>query len=269
MSLRVRLQGDVVESSVQCFPARRGHRRQEGACATARPLAPPNLPRCSRPGTVRWPVGYVTPTRLKALLHRKYAPVTDAWGFLAVDFDRAISFFASWLAQIRSLRPNPFQASLDDALKELGGQNRLRVLVASTQSEWVAVFADRKDAYHSEVAHPSAAIPCRGLHVMCVETTYDPRTKVGEFGAVAFQTLADHPTDFLNIERTVQAGYYDVGWEFHADGPVLPFEQVARYRARRIRDRFTPEMLEEYARALGIRLFDAAFYGPRFVLFSK
>jgi len=67
----------------------------------------------------------------------------------------------------------------------------------------------------------------------------------------------------------VQAGYYDDGRAFDSDGPVLPFEQVERYREKRIRDRFTPEMLEAYARALGIDLFNAKFYGPRFVLFTE
>jgi hypothetical protein len=82
------------------------------------------------------------------------------------------------------------------------------------------------------------------------------------------QTLADHRTEFLNLKRCVDVGCYEDGWEFTAKGPVLPFEHTERYRARRIRDRFTPEMLQSYCRALGIDVFNADFYGPEFVLFE-
>ncbi|MHC2998419.1 hypothetical protein [Microbacterium sp. HJ5] len=43
------------------------------------------------------------------------------------------------------------------------------------------------------------------------------------------------------------------------DSP-LPFEDQAAYTARRIADRLTPEMLDAYCRALGIRRNDPEFY---------
>ena len=104
---------------------------------------------------------------------------------------------------------------------------------------------------------------------MCVEHTYDARTRSGEFGAVAFETLEDHGTDWLNAGRTIHAGYYDDGWEFGANGPPLPFEESERYNERRIRDRFTDEMLERYCAQLGIDLFNENFYGPEFELFTR
>ena len=65
----------------------------------------------------------------------------------------------------------------------------------------------------------------------------------------------------MNIERSVSVINDVGGWEFNSVGSVQGFEQVERYSARRIADRFTPEMLEEYGRALGLELFDEAFYG--------
>lgn len=48
---------------------------------------------------------------------------------------------------------------------------------------------------------------------------------------------------------------------------VLPgLQQPERYKARRMRDRFTSEMLEAYCGALGIEVFESSFYGPRAVL---
>ncbi len=76
-----------------------------------------------------------------------------------------------------------------------------------------------------------------------------------------FTLFAPEPREFLNIERSVSVINDVGGWEFNSVGSVQGFEHVERYSARRIADRFTPEMLEEYGRALGLELFDEAFYG--------
>ena len=56
------------------------------------------------------------------------------------------------------------------------------------------------------------------------------------------------------------------GWEFNTVGTVQDFEQAERYTASRIADRVTPELLEDYCRALGITLFDETFDGgPGFI----
>lgn len=50
---------------------------------------------------------------------------------------------------------------------------------------------------------------------------------------------------------------------FEALGPEQPWENTNAYASRRKRDRFTPEMLREYCIALGIDVFEVAFYsGP-------
>jgi hypothetical protein len=41
-------------------------------------------------------------------------------------------------------------------------------------------------------------------------------------------------------------------WDFSAEGNPLPFEAMAAYGRRRIRDRFTAEMLYDYLEALGV-----------------
>jgi hypothetical protein len=55
-------------------------------------------------------------------------------------------------------------------------------------------------------------------------------------------------------------------WTWDESGTPQLFETPDRYAARRIRDRFTIEMLDAYCRALGIRYFDSEFYGPDAVL---
>lgn len=66
--------------------------------------------------------------------------------------------------------------------------------------------------------------------------------------------------------RTVYAAYDGGRWVFGAHGTQQPFEEVAAYQARRIRDRFTSEMLERYRRALGVEVFEPGSYGPGAVL---
>ena len=51
-------------------------------------------------------------------------------------------------------------------------------------------------------------------------------------------------------------------WVFSATGTEQPFEEAETYRAPRVRDRFTSEMLERYCNALGIDVFNADAYGP-------
>jgi hypothetical protein len=51
--------------------------------------------------------------------------------------------------------------------------------------------------------------------------------------------------------------------EFAAVGSVQRFEDISRYSARRVVERFTPQMPQEYCEALGVRIFNEKFYsGP-------
>jgi hypothetical protein len=206
---------------------------------------------------------------MRRLLDGRFAPVTDSFGFLRAPLAGLADFFGHWLNSLRPTGREALRCELPTALERLGRGKASRVLLAQTRSEWVAVFVDREDSFHSEVCHPARAYPCRGLCVRWFLHTIDQDPERGQYGAITFQTLADHETDFLNVERTVDLGCYERGWKFSASGPVLPFEQTEQYRARKVRDRFTPELLGAYCRALGIELFSAEFYGPAFVLFQR
>ncbi len=70
--------------------------------------------------------------------------------------------------------------------------------------------------------------------------------------------------DNLNYVRTISAVDEGGGnWEFHQSGKPFPFEDLSRYSAQRIRDRFRVELLLGYLSHFDIDLFDAEFYrGP-------
>jgi len=77
-----------------------------------------------------------------------------------------------------------------------------------------------------------------------------------------------HETSWLNQKRAVVAMNDGGSWLFSADGIQQPFEEPESYKARRIADRLTGEMLERYCKALGIRVFDNAFYGMKAAVIS-
>ncbi|MEQ4210408.1 hypothetical protein [Actinopolymorpha sp. B9G3] len=58
----------------------------------------------------------------------------------------------------------------------------------------------------------------------------------------------------------------DGRWEWHTSGQPFTFEDVSRYRSRRIRDRFDRPLLIEYLHHLGIPADDEAAYGPGIVV---
>jgi hypothetical protein len=61
-------------------------------------------------------------------------------------------------------------------------------------------------------------------------------------------------------ERTLAATATDGRWEWDSSGDPFPFEDLDRYEARRIRDRFDRPLLLRYLTALGIPAdFDSSY----------
>ena len=83
---------------------------------------------------------------------------------------------------------------------------------------------------------------------------------------VTFTLYGPTSTQWLNVERSIRLANDVGGWEFRVSGTVQPFEDLAAYENSRAAERFTVDMLESYGRALGIALFDEAFYGGPGVL---
>ena len=113
------------------------------------------------------------------------------------------------------------------------------------------------------VGYLAEKLRCRGMACSSIPNTLTgaDTAKPGTWGGVKFTLFAPERRELLNIERTISVNNDVGGWEFNTMGSAQGFEQIERYSARRIAERFTPEMLEEYGRALGLELFDDAFYG--------
>ena len=205
---------------------------------------------------------------MKYLLDNKLAPLTFNWGFLEAPVDAVSGAYLRWQRTIlQSVKVSRIDLPLAGALRQLepldtGSQ---RVLFLSTKARWTACFDNGVKGGNPStfVGELAVRMRCRGVACGCIPNSLTRRDakKPGTWGAVKFTLFAPEKRDFLNVERSVSVVNDVRGWDFNSIGTVQDFEQADRYAARNIADRFTPEMLEEYGRALGLNLFDEDFYG--------
>jgi hypothetical protein len=210
---------------------------------------------------------------MKTLLSERFAPITSSIGFLRVGLDEAAGALANWR---RSLVTG--QVSVEEAgsfpdclclLEPLVGGARPRELLIENQGGWTAYFdclLRGTDAV-STVGYLTQTLGCQGLAISSVPHTAGlPGINRGQLGAVQFEMFGPLRTEFVNYVRTVSASHSGSQWIFSATGTEQWFEETNAYKARRVRDRFTSEMLERYGMALDLHIFNPASYGPRSVL---
>jgi hypothetical protein len=201
------------------------------------------------------------------LLEDRYAPTTWVFGFLRCDAGRAADAFEQWYGPIqasRGVRLRRREVSGDlatriESLLPLTSVEMRRYLFLPTKGSWTA-FLDNgwrgTDAF-SVVSELALRIGCEGIRAVDAPHTIrkSPTGEAGRSGATILEVYAADTAScsFLNIRRSVSVAY-EGRCSFHAGGEPLEFEQPERYQARRVRDRFTPEVLHEYLGALGIRL---------------
>jgi hypothetical protein len=206
------------------------------------------------------------------LLGEELAPVTSSIGFVAVDLERATAALREWRLSLHSrggVSVHPLAADLTRSVKALepltGGGRPRELLLATAAPGWTAYLdcsVAGTDAT-SAILYLSRALNCRGVFVMAVPHTYGTSLETpGRYGAVQFTMVGPDGEPPLGYLRVVSATHDGSRWVFENDGHVQDFESPERYRARRVRDRFTSDMLTGYCAALGLYPFVAEFYGP-------
>jgi len=203
---------------------------------------------------------------MRSFASERYAPITSSIGFLELPLERVVDGFVTWdrsLGRRTETEPVPFPDGLE-RLPPLVGGSRPRRLFAANGSGWTAYFdcGLRGTDAVSVVGHLSRTLGCQGVAIRATPHTVGVADGVpARFGAVQFELFGPLPTEFMNYVRTVHVTFNGRAWEFAATGTEQPFEEVDAYRARRVRDRFTSEMLERYCRALGVDPFEPDAYG--------
>ena len=208
------------------------------------------------------------------LFDDRYAPITSEIGFLKCEAQTASDAFQEWHRPIQSGRGvrlvrqevvGDFQTKIASLLPLTSVEAR-RYLFSPTKSDWT-VYLDngwRGTDVYAVVSYLSTTIRCEGIRAVCVPDTRrkGPTGMLGRYGATMLEVYAADSSgcSFLNTRRSISASNDGGRWRFDAAGEQLDFEQTERYDARKIRDRFTPAMLQEYVGAFGIQLFSPEFY---------
>lgn len=204
----------------------------------------------------------------------RYAPITSEIEFLECDAKTAAYAFQEWQHPIQSgrgVRLNRRDIVGDlptkiENLLPLTSHEARRFLFVPTGGKWTAYLENGWQGTDvSAVSYLSRKMGCRAIRAVSIPHTLrkTPTGELGRYGATILEVYAADSSgcSFLNIRRSISAANDGGRWRFDANGePPLEFEQLEQYKARRIRDRFTPEMLDEYLRNFGIQFFSPNFY---------
>lgn len=175
--------------------------------------------------------------------------ITTNVGYFETDASRV----AGWLAKIadRSIRTLP-PMRLSDLVKEIPPTTELRDFarrdLVIPLGGWCALLNNsvRGTDLGPLPWKAPMRLSCRGVRAVATAAPPHPATMLD-----VHAPDSEHP---LHKRRGLYAESNDGRWSFGSSGEPFDFEEVERYSERRIRDRFTPEMLERYLIALGIPL---------------
>lgn len=204
---------------------------------------------------------------VRPLLDDRYAPITSSIGFIKLPLDEAAEALAAWLRSLAapvSVEPvaEPFPASLCRLLPlEIGTSSR--ELLVAHEGGWTAYFncsASGTDPI-GPMGYLAEVNRCDSVAIDVVPHRTRPDGRVERYGGVQFQLFGPHQTAYINYVRGIAAVHDGSRWQFITTGTPQPFERPEAYRARRIPDRFTSDLLAEYCAALGFRPLEPAAYG--------
>jgi hypothetical protein len=207
------------------------------------------------------------------LFGNELAPLTLLIGFLEAPIATILDAYLHWIEpHFTQITTCATTVDLKDSLRRLEPLSTppRRFLLFSTDSKWTAYFDNGTNGPDPfpPIGYLAERVGCRGLVVTCIPHSLrmDAGKERGTYGAVRFELFGPSQRGFLNRERSVGI-VYDEKWRFEDEGTVQPFEDVSRYTADRVADRFSPEMLDRYCNALGVRAFDEHYYtGPGWLI---
>jgi predicted Zn-dependent protease with MMP-like domain len=211
---------------------------------------------------------------MRTLLGERFAPVTSSIGYLELPLQEAAEALEAWRRRrhlVTIARPNEGFPEMLRRLEPLTAGARPRELLVGA-GKWTAYFDNslRGTDAVSTIGHLSGTLRCQGLAIRVVPRTVGlPNIRRGRAGSVQFELFGPLPTEFLNYVRTVSVAFDGSRWVFNANGTEQAFEELGAYEGRRVRDRFTSQMLERYCNALGLDVFNPHAYGPEAVFFES
>jgi hypothetical protein len=187
------------------------------------------------------------------------------WSVQYVDaaYDRVLAELVAWRRglgqQLEVSDPEPFPQVLEELAPFQSPWTRELVLPCGT---WTAYL---NNPVGGGDLTASADVVALRLGVRWVGAQHTPRHGPGH-QATQLWVCGPEGEPPLMFERTLAAYAEDGRWGWEESGTPFPFEDVARYRARRKRDRFDRPLLLAYLEALGVPAGDDRAYGPGVVV---
>lgn len=208
------------------------------------------------------------------LYGNRFYPVTSGMSFVAGKAEDVVSAFDLWKLDSNKIESRfgrcdgTFESALC-ALEPLDGTKML--LVQTSNPAWTAVLSNH---WQGGQQFHQASIISERLRVDRVDIgvsfpSTNEETGRGRkpschfaYSIPVLKTLGDA----AHVQVSDQ-GNHTPKWQYDHSPNYMPFEDVDAYQRRRITDRFTPEMLVDYCRDVGLEIFNEEFYdGPIFMV---
>lgn len=204
----------------------------------------------------------------------RWAPVTSRIGFLRAPLDEVAAHLQEWR---RAIHGNAARHDLTGGLAAnihhleplTAGVRPRELLIATSSRDWTAVFdcGVQGGDQATTVGYLARTMPTNGIVVLSIPNRQATTDLPDRYGARQLEIFAPIATDFINYTRTISVVRNGTRWRFDANGMVQDFEDTTAYQRRKITDRFTPEMLHDYAAALDLHPWDLDFYpGPSILI---
>lgn len=206
---------------------------------------------------------------MKFLFESKLAPLTNHIGFIEADIEEVIIGFEGWFNWMNMKKSNPitykfkplsgtFESILPEVYNLLPHDVNKRLLL-STNSNWIAYLDNySRGAEISNLKVVSKRINKRYIGITAWEHNFGKQPNANGWGGGDF--IYSNPA--TGQYRSVGLRYELTKWEFDQYGDPLPFEELEVYKAKPIKNRLTPEMVDRYAKHFGIDFFNEDFYMP-------
>lgn len=191
-----------------------------------------------------------------------WSPVTQDFGIIRAPVELVVERLQAWQAgggtHYRTERCGDTLEGCFQALLPLTHAKTRRLFLA-TRAGWTACFQNGIDGSDP---FPAMSYLARTIGVEAMRICRTPphaRWPATIWEVYAPESQGGVPP--LGYRRALAASNDGGRWCFIDSGPRFPFEEPARYAARRVRDRFTGAMLAEYlATGFDLRPFDDADY---------
>jgi hypothetical protein len=189
-------------------------------------------------------------------------PITFSFGLLEAALESVSNELRLWYGQqsvARSLvAVTGSLPSLLRQLEPLSAPFFKRLWVRTDSSRWQTAYFDGFINGGDPFPPVSYLATRLGSHGVVVTSQPDSGHC---YGANKLELYGPENTKWLNLDWSVGA-FNDGGrWVWQHVGAEQLFEETAVYKARKVKDRFTPDMLRRYCGALAIPL-DVNAYGP-------